>query len=148
MRDHLLSTGAYFLWAPWAGFSMRKFGYKVRRLPPPAPQLLILFSFKFSQRGIYAGLSFYVLGALFYWPVAVKKSYPGFIICTFWISMGLSTLEVAANTYITVLGDPTKGAMRLTFSQAFVSRCCQLLLDDLRFTHTVERDRGVWSVGI
>ena len=35
--------------------------------------------------------------------------------------MGLSTLEVAANTYITVLGDPKKGAMRLTFSQAFVS---------------------------
>jgi len=41
--------------------------------------------------------------------------------------MGLSTLEVAANTYITVLGDPKKGAMRLTFSQAFVSRCCLLL---------------------
>ena len=42
--------------------------------------------------------------------------------------MGLSTLEVAANTYITVLGDPRKGAMRLTFSQAFVSHYCLLLL--------------------
>lgn len=71
---------------------------------------------------------FYVLGALFYWPAAVKKSYAGFVVCTFWISMGLSTLEVAANTYITVLGDPKKGAMRLTFSQAFVSPYCLLLL--------------------
>ncbi|KAG8769930.1 hypothetical protein FRC15_004315 [Serendipita sp. 397] len=33
--------------------------------------------------------------------------------------MGLSTLEVAANTYLIVLGDPAQGAFRLTFSQAF-----------------------------
>ncbi|KAF8583326.1 MFS general substrate transporter [Ramaria rubella] len=90
--------GAYFLWAPWAGAFMRRVGYK---------------------NGIYAGLTMYSLGAIFYWPVAVKKSYAGFIICTFFISMGLSTLEVAANTYITVLGDPKFGAMRLTFSQAW-----------------------------
>ncbi|KIJ54779.1 hypothetical protein M422DRAFT_775013 [Sphaerobolus stellatus SS14] len=90
--------GAYFLWAPWAGTFMRRVGYK---------------------NGIYVGLTMYSLGAIFYWPVAVKKSYVGFIICTFFISMGLSTLEVAANTYITVLGDPKYGAMRLTFSQAW-----------------------------
>ncbi|KAG8777597.1 hypothetical protein FRC16_004104 [Serendipita sp. 398] len=90
--------GAYFLWAPWAGAFMRKVGYK---------------------KGIYLGLTLYSLGAIFYWPVAVKKSYPGFVICTFWISMGLSTLEVAANTYLIVLGDPAQGAFRLTFSQAF-----------------------------
>lgn len=90
--------GAYFLWAPWAGFFMRKIGYK---------------------NGVYVGLIFYALGAIFYWPVAVKRSYAGFVVCTFWISMGLSTLEVAANTYITVLGDPKYGALRLTFSQAW-----------------------------
>ncbi|KAG8813621.1 hypothetical protein FRC19_002318, partial [Serendipita sp. 401] len=90
--------GAYFLWAPWAGAFMRKVGYK---------------------KGIYLGLTLYSLGAIFYWPVAVKKSYPGFVVRTFWISMGLSTLEVAANTYLIVLGDPAQGAFRLTFSQAF-----------------------------
>ncbi|KAG8836935.1 hypothetical protein FRB91_008398, partial [Serendipita sp. 411] len=50
--------GAYFLWAPWAGAFMRKVGYK---------------------KGIYLGLTLYSLGAIFYWPVAVKKSYPGFV---------------------------------------------------------------------
>jgi len=90
--------GAYFLWAPWAGAFMRRVGYK---------------------NGIYAGLTMYSLGAIFYWPVAVKRSYVGFVVCTFFISMGLSTLEVAANTYIIILGDPKYGAMRLTFSQAW-----------------------------
>ncbi|KAG8841101.1 hypothetical protein FRB91_005368 [Serendipita sp. 411] len=71
------------------------------------------------KKGIYLGLTLYSLGAIFYWPVAVKKSYPGFVVRTFWISMGLSTLEVAANTYLIVLGDPAQGAFRLTFSQAF-----------------------------
>ncbi|KAF8494537.1 major facilitator superfamily domain-containing protein [Gautieria morchelliformis] len=82
----------------WAGAFMRRVGYK---------------------NGIYAGLTMY--SVIFYWPVAVKKSYVGFIICTFFISMGLSTLEVAANTYITILGDPKYGAMRLTFTGPLIA---------------------------
>ena len=39
--------------------------------------------------------------------------------CTFVIGCGLSCLEVAANSYITVLGSAKYAAARLNFSQGF-----------------------------
>lgn len=39
--------------------------------------------------------------------------------CTFVIGCGLSTLEVAANSYISVLGSEKYAAARLNFSQGF-----------------------------
>ena len=39
--------------------------------------------------------------------------------CTFVIGCGLSTLEVAANSYIAVLGTEKYAAARLNFSQGF-----------------------------
>lgn len=39
--------------------------------------------------------------------------------CTFVIGCGLSSLEVAANSYIAVLGSPKHAASRLNFSQGF-----------------------------
>lgn len=39
--------------------------------------------------------------------------------CTFVIGCGLSCLEVAANSYITVLGTARYAAMRLNISQGF-----------------------------
>ncbi|KAL5528650.1 hypothetical protein ACEPAF_7786 [Sanghuangporus sanghuang] len=90
--------GAYFVWAPFAGLFMRKVGYK---------------------KGIHLGLSLYSLGAIFFWPSAKFKAYGGFVGCTFIIGCGLATLEVAANSYITVLGSPKYAAARLNFSQGF-----------------------------
>lgn len=90
--------GSYFGWPPFAGMFMRRFGYK---------------------KGIHLGLTFYSLGAVFFWPCAKFASYGGFVGCTFFIGCGLSTLEVAANSYITVLGTPKYAAARLNFSQGF-----------------------------
>ncbi|THH18563.1 hypothetical protein EW146_g2446 [Bondarzewia mesenterica] len=90
--------GAYFVWSPFAGIIMRHIGYK---------------------KGIHMGLSLYSLGAIFFWPSAKFEKYGGFVGCTFVIGCGLSTLEVAANSYITVLGTPRYAAMRLNFSQGF-----------------------------
>ncbi|EIW82776.1 MFS general substrate transporter [Coniophora puteana RWD-64-598 SS2] len=90
--------GAYFVWAPFAGWFMRKVGYK---------------------KGIHIGLGLYSLGAIFFWPSATYEKYGGFVGCTFVIGCGLSTLEVAANSYISVLGTPQYAAMRLNFSQGF-----------------------------
>lgn len=58
-------------------------------------------------------------GAIFFWPSAKFRTYGGFVGCTFVIGCGLSCLEVAANSYITVLGTPRYAAMRLNISQGF-----------------------------
>lgn len=65
------------------------------------------------------GLTLYSLGAIFFWPSAKFEAYGGFVGCTFVIGCGLSTLEVAANSYIAVLGSNKYAAARLNFSQGF-----------------------------
>lgn len=90
--------GAYLVFSPVAGIFMRKRGYKA---------------------GIHLGLSLYSLGAVFFWPSAKFAKYAGFVGCTFVIGCGLATLEVAANSYISVLGSPKYAAARLNFSQGF-----------------------------
>lgn len=90
--------GAYIVFSPIAGIFMRRFGYK---------------------KGIHLGLTLYSLGAIFFWPSAKFEKYGGFVGCTFVIGCGLSCLEVAANSYITVLGTPRYAAMRLNVSQGF-----------------------------
>jgi FHS family L-fucose permease-like MFS transporter len=82
--------GAYLVWAPFAGqfvsclhlslsyhshvpfVQMRKWGYK---------------------NGIHLGLSLYSIGAIFFWPSAVYRTYGGFVACTFVMACGLATLE-------------------------------------------------------
>ncbi|KAF8904376.1 MFS general substrate transporter [Gymnopilus junonius] len=90
--------GAYVVFSPVAGIFMRKRGYKA---------------------GIHLGLTLYSLGAVFFWPSAKFAKYGGFVGCTFVIGCGLATLEVAANSYIAVLGTPQYAAARLNFSQGF-----------------------------
>ncbi|CAA7259219.1 unnamed protein product [Cyclocybe aegerita] len=90
--------GAYIVFSPFAGMFMRRWGYKA---------------------GIHLGLTLYSLGAVFYWPSAKFEAYGGFVGCTFVIGCGLATLEVAANSYIAVLGTPRYAAARLNFSQGF-----------------------------
>ncbi|TCD71567.1 hypothetical protein EIP91_007314 [Steccherinum ochraceum] len=90
--------GAYFFFAPLGSIFMDRYGYK---------------------KGIHLGLTLYSLGAIFFWPSAKFAKYGGFVGCTFVIGCGLSCLEVAANSYIAVLGSPKYAAARLNFSQGF-----------------------------
>ncbi|KIK28006.1 hypothetical protein PISMIDRAFT_91885, partial [Pisolithus microcarpus 441] len=71
----------YFVWAPFAGAFMSRIGYK---------------------KGVHIGLGLYSLGAVFFWPSAKFEKYGGFVGSTFVIGCGLATLEVAANSYISV----------------------------------------------
>ncbi|OCH95138.1 MFS general substrate transporter [Obba rivulosa] len=90
--------GAYFVFSPVAGIFMNRYGYK---------------------KGIHLGLSLYSIGAIFFWPSAKFAKYGGFVGSTFVIGCGLSCLEVAANSYISVLGTQKYAAARLNFSQGF-----------------------------
>ncbi|CAF3898685.1 unnamed protein product [Adineta steineri] len=97
--------GGYFLFSPIAAELLRRKGYKIT---------------------IVVGLVLYALGAICFWPTAhfstpdnTKQAYGGFIACTFVIACGLGTLEIAANSYATVIGEPKSASLRLQFCQAW-----------------------------
>lgn len=101
--------GGYFCFSPVSAQVMKKYGYKVT---------------------IIMGLTLYSLGAILFWPVAhqtlndsfnAKAIFGGFVVCTLVIACGLATLEVAANSFITVLPDraPEIASFRLNFSQSW-----------------------------
>ncbi|SYW76271.1 related to glucose/galactose transporter [Ustilago bromivora] len=90
--------GAYFVNGPISGPLARKYRYP------------------FS---IHGGLGLFLIGTILFWPCAVYYSYPGFLVCTFVTASGLAWLEMAANSYITVLGPPQNAAFRLVFAQSW-----------------------------
>jgi FHS family L-fucose permease-like MFS transporter len=95
----------YFAFSPVAGEVLRRRGYKFT---------------------IIMGLSLYSLGAILFWPVAKfsgkgnnQAIFGGFVICTAVIACGLATLEVAANSYVSVMPPHNVANFRLQFSQSF-----------------------------
>ncbi|RSH94902.1 hypothetical protein EHS25_004708 [Saitozyma podzolica] len=89
---------AYLTTAPPMSFFMRRYGYK---------------------KGIHIGLGLFSVGAVMFWPAA-KFAYYGMFVAFTWVAAsGLATLEVAANSYILLLGSPRYGALRLTLAQSF-----------------------------
>ncbi|KAI9733299.1 MAG: hypothetical protein M1834_003383 [Cirrosporium novae-zelandiae] len=91
--------GAYFLGPlTYSGWCVRRFGYRWTFI---------------------IGLCIYGVGALMFWPAAVKRSFGGFVGAMFIVGSGLSTLETSANPYIAVCGPPKYSEMRLNLSQAF-----------------------------
>jgi len=91
--------GAYFIGPlTYSGWFVRKFGYR--------------YTFML-------GLSIYCVGALMFWPSAVKRSFGGFCGSMFIVGSGLSTLETSANPYIAVCGPPKWSEFRLELSQSF-----------------------------
>jgi fucose permease len=64
------------------------------------------------------GLCIYGTGTLMFWPSAVLVSFPGFIVSSFVVAMGLSVLETAANPFIALCGPSNYAEMRLLTAQA------------------------------
>lgn len=60
-------------------------------------------------------------GALLFIPAANLASYPLFLGALMVLAAGITALQVAANPYIAVLGDPATASSRLNLSQAFNS---------------------------
>ncbi|WP_082467311.1 L-fucose:H+ symporter permease [Sphingomonas sp. Leaf25] len=88
----------YFVMALPAGLVMRRFGYRA---------------------GILAGLGFYALGAVLFYPAADVRVYGAFLGALFVIAAGAAFLETAANPYIVAFGDPARAEQRLNLAQAF-----------------------------
>jgi FHS family L-fucose permease-like MFS transporter len=89
---------AYFVGAIPAGWVMKKVGYK---------------------NGILVGLAICALGAGLFYPAADFRMYGFFLAALFIMATGACFLEVAANPYVSVLGDPAKASSRLNLAQGF-----------------------------
>ncbi|MGZ8926844.1 MAG: L-fucose:H+ symporter permease [Methylobacter sp.] len=91
---------AYFVVSIPSGYWVEKIGYK---------------------SGIIAGLSIAGFGCLLFYPAASAHSYPLFLAAFFVLASGITVLQVAANPYVTILGNPETASSRLTMTQAFNS---------------------------
>ena len=89
--------GAYFLVSAPAGMLVRRVGY---------------------QRGMVTGLAVAAAGCALFLP-ASRGGYSLFLIAFFVLASGITILQVAANPYVTILGDAASASSRLTLTQAF-----------------------------
>ncbi|PQJ31042.1 glucose/galactose MFS transporter [Nonlabens arenilitoris] len=92
--------GAFFCFAIPSSFLLEKIGY---------------------QRGIVLGLSIMGLACLLFYPAASMREFWIFITAFFTLAAGITLLQVAANPYVTLLGDEKTASSRLNLSQAFNS---------------------------
>ena len=84
----------------------------------PAGKLLQRIGY---QRGIIVGLAVMGIGCLLFLPAASLRWYGLFLRAYFILASGMTLLQVAANPFVTVLGEPAMAASRLNLSQAFNS---------------------------
>ncbi len=91
--------GAYFIVSWPAGLLIKRLGY---------------------QRGAVTGLLIAALGCALFYPAA-SGSYGTFLFAFFVLASGITILQVAANPYVTVLGEAKTASSRLTLTQAFNS---------------------------
>lgn len=92
--------GAYFIVSMPAGVLVKKLGY---------------------QKGIVIGLALASSGCLLFYPAAALKVYWIFLAALFVLASGITILQVAANPYVSILGDPKTSSSRLNLTQAFNS---------------------------
>ncbi|MDR6672126.1 sugar MFS transporter [Xanthomonas sp. 1678] len=92
--------GAYFLMSLPAGAVVARVGYK---------------------SSIVIGLVVAAIGAAMFYPAARLPSYPLFLTALFVLASGITLLQVAANPYISLIGNPDKAPSRLNFAQALNS---------------------------
>ena len=91
--------GAYFIVSLPAGLLIKKIGY---------------------QHSAVAGLVIAAIGCGLFYPAA-QSGYALFLFAFFVLAAGITVLQVAANPYVTVLGNPQTASSRLTLTQAFNS---------------------------
>ncbi|CAN8104947.1 unnamed protein product [Discula destructiva] len=121
--------GAYFL-CPLtiSGWILRRYGFRVTFM---------------------TGLAVLAVGCLLFWPSGVKESFGGFCGSMFVVGMGLSTLETAADPFLSICGPPRHSEIRLNLAQAVQgvgSFVAPLLGARVFFASTVNTKQGLENV--
>ena len=91
--------GAYFIVSLPAGMLIKRIGY---------------------QKGAVTGLMIAAAGCALFYPAATS-GYGVFLFAFFVLASGITILQVAANPFVTELGDPQTASSRLNLTQAFNS---------------------------
>ncbi len=73
------------------------------------------------QKGAVVGLATMAVACLLFYPAASFRIFELFLLAMFVLAGGMTVLQVAANPYVTALGEPNRAASRLNLSQAFNS---------------------------
>jgi FHS family L-fucose permease-like MFS transporter len=73
------------------------------------------------QSSMVVGLLTMAVGAFLFLPAASAASYPLFLSALVILAAGITGLQVAANPYVVVLGNPETASSRLDLTQAFNS---------------------------
>ena len=84
----------------------------------PASKLISWIGYK---KAILVGLMTMVLACLSFYPAAKIPSFPFFLVALIILATGITVLQVAANPYVAVLGNPRTASSRLNLTQAFNS---------------------------
>ena len=91
---------AYFIMSMPSGWLVDRLGYK---------------------RGMVGGLFTASAGCFLFYPAAGLRCYPLFLLALFVLASGITLLQVAANPYVALLGQPETASSRLTLAGAFNS---------------------------
>ncbi len=84
--------------------------------PIPIAWMIHRFGYKIS---LLVAIITCSLGAAFFWPAKIFDSYPLVLLAIFIISTGLTIINVAANPFASMLGDPEGAHQRINFVQVF-----------------------------
>ncbi|KAK1766518.1 putative l-fucose permease [Phialemonium atrogriseum] len=121
--------GAYFVCPPTiSGWILRRYGFRVTFM---------------------TGLLVLAVGCLLFWPSGIKKSFGGFCGSMFVVGAGLSTLETAADPFLSICGPPRYSEIRLNLAQAVQgvgSFVAPLLASRVFFAKTLDTDQGLRNV--
>ena len=103
VQSMLINTcffGAFFIMAIPSGKIIEKIGYK---------------------KGIIVGLITMLIGCALFYPAAEMRIYGLFLAALFILASGITVLQVAANPYVAILGNPELASSRLNLTQAINS---------------------------
>ena len=73
------------------------------------------------KKGILFGIFLAAFGCILFYPAASFSSYSFFLGALFVLGLGFTVLQITANAYVSLLGDPTSASSRLNMTQAFNS---------------------------
>ncbi len=90
----------YFLISSLKGDPINKIGYK---------------------NGIIIGLLLSALGSAMFYPATAMEKYWIYLMALFIVGLGFTMLQISANPYVAILGDPQNASSRLNFAQGFNS---------------------------
>ena len=97
---YFIGSLIYFLVSLKIGDPIQKIGYK---------------------NGIILGLIIASIGGFLFYPAAGYASFPFFLSALFVLGLGFTMLQISANPYVAILGDPATASSRLNLSQGFNS---------------------------